>query len=176
MRVIGEFEIDDDPARLDRDAVWAWLSTEAYWGRWRHREHLERQLDAAWRVVGLYRGDRTLGSARAVSDGVSFAYLADVWLDPSVRGHGLGVALVETMLAGGPGMRWSLHTRDAHGLYTRFGFTPPDATLLERRADPEMILRGRDPVVPAAMSFRRRCGLPCDTAADAAPSPRGPRP
>ncbi|MCE0763902.1 GNAT family N-acetyltransferase [Pseudonocardia kujensis] len=138
---MGGFEIDDDPARLDRDAVWAWLSTDAYWGRWRLREHLERQLDAAWRVVGVYRGDRTLGSARAVSDGVSFAYLADVWVDPSVRGHGLGVALVETMLAGGPGMRWSLHTRDAHGLYTRFGFTGPDETLLERPADPEMILR-----------------------------------
>ncbi|GAA4693560.1 hypothetical protein GCM10023215_33620 [Pseudonocardia yuanmonensis] len=141
-RVIGEFEIDDDPARLDRDAVWAWLSTEAYWGRWRHREHLERQLDVAWRVVGLYRGDRTLGSARAVSDGVSFAYLADVWVDPSVRGHGLGVALVEVMLAGGPGMRWSLHTKDAHGLYARFGFGPPDETVLERPASPEVILRG----------------------------------
>lgn len=144
-RVIGEFEIDDDPGRLDRAAVWAWLSTEAYWGTWRHREHLERQLDAAWRVVGLYRGDRTVGSARAVSDGVSFAYLADVWVDPSVRGHGLGVALVEAMLAGGPGMRWSLHTRDAHGLYARFGFAPPDETLLERPADPEVILRGELP-------------------------------
>ncbi|WP_433503442.1 GNAT family N-acetyltransferase [Pseudonocardia halophobica] len=141
-RVIGEFEIDDDPTRLDRDAVWAWLSTEAYWGTWRHREHLEHQLDAAWRVVGLYRGDDTLGSARAVSDGVSFAYLADVWVDPSVRGHGLGVGLVEAMLAGGPGMRWSLHTRDAHGLYARFGFAPPDETLLERSADPEVILGG----------------------------------
>jgi GNAT superfamily N-acetyltransferase len=140
-RVIGEFEIDDDPARLDRDAVWAWLSTEAYWGRWRHREHLERQLDVAWRVVGVYRGDRTLGSARAVSDGVSFAYLADVWVDPAVRGRGLGVALVEMMLAGGPGMRWSLHTKDAHDLYARFGFAAPDDTVLERPSDPEVILR-----------------------------------
>jgi GNAT superfamily N-acetyltransferase len=142
-RVIGEFEIDDDPARLDRDAVWTWLSTQAYWGRWRHREHLERQLDAAWRVVGLYRGPVTLGSARAVSDGVSFAYLADVWVDGSVRGRGLGVALVDHILAAGPGMRWVLHTKDAEGLYQRFGFRPADATVWEREADPEAILAGR---------------------------------
>ncbi|GAA4551943.1 GNAT family N-acetyltransferase [Pseudonocardia xishanensis] len=142
-RTIDEFEIDDDPARVDRAAAWAWLSTQAYWGRWRHREHLERQFDAAWRVVGLYRGDRLLGSARAVSDGVSFAYLADVWVDESVRGHGLGVALVEHMLAGGPGMRWVLHTKDAEGLYQRFGFRPADATVWETDADPERLLAGR---------------------------------
>ncbi|GAA1874655.1 GNAT family N-acetyltransferase [Pseudonocardia ailaonensis] len=138
-REIDEFQIDDDPARLDRDAVWAWLSTQAYWGRWRRREHLETQLDTAWRVVGLYRGDETLGSARAVSDGVSFAYLADVWVDPSVRGRGLGVALVGAMLDGGPGLRWTLHTADAHTLYERFGFRPPDTTALERPADPTLL-------------------------------------
>lgn len=140
QRDLGEFQLDDDPARLDRDAVWAWLSTQAYWGRWRRREHLERQFDGAWRVVGLYRGAETLGSARAVSDGVSIAYLADVWVDPSVRGRGLGVALVETMLAGGPGLRWTLHTADAHPLYERFGFRPPDGTALERPADPGAVL------------------------------------
>ena len=142
-RTIGEFEIDDDPARVDRDAAWAWLSTRAYWGRWRHREHLERQFDSAWRVVGIYRDDTMLGSARAVSDGVSFAYLADVWVDESVRGRGLGVALVEHMLEGGPGMRWVLHTKDAEGLYQRFGFRPADATVWERPADPGRLLAER---------------------------------
>ncbi|WP_181784783.1 GNAT family N-acetyltransferase [Pseudonocardia pini] len=142
-RVIGEFETDDDPTRLDRDAAWAWLSTQAYWGRWRQREHLERQLDSAWRVVGLYRGSETLGSARAVSDGVALAYLADVWVHESVRGRGLGVALVEHLLDAGPGMRWVLHTKDAEGLYQRFGFRPADATVWERDADPEVILAER---------------------------------
>jgi GNAT superfamily N-acetyltransferase len=77
-----------------------------------------------------------VGFARAVSDGVALAYLADVYVEPTVRGRGLGVALVRFMVDGGPGaaFRWSLHTRDAHDLYARFGFAPPDGTYLERPA------------------------------------------
>lgn len=75
-----------------------------------------------------------MGFARAVSDGVAFAYLADVFVDPSTRGHGLGVALVKLMIDDGPGrdFRWTLHTADAHGLYGRYGFIRPDSTYLER--------------------------------------------
>lgn len=128
-------QIDDDPARVDRDAVWRFLSTDAYWGRWRTRADLEKQIAGAWRVVGAYdAGGRTVGFARAVSDGVAFAYLADVYVDPSTRGLGLGVAIVRFMIDDGPGrdFRWTLHTADAHGLYARFGFAPPDPTYLER--------------------------------------------
>ena len=66
-------EYDDDPARVDRDAVWAFLSTEAYWARWRDRAAVEAQLDSAWRLVGAYeRGSgRLVGFARAFSDGVA---------------------------------------------------------------------------------------------------------
>ncbi|MBN9101881.1 MULTISPECIES: GNAT family N-acetyltransferase [unclassified Pseudonocardia] len=130
-----QYELDDDPERVDRDAVWRYLSTDAYWGRWRTREDVEKQIDGAWRIVGAYDLDgRTVGFARAVSDGVAFAYLADVFVDPSTRGHGLGVALVKLMIDDGPGrdFRWTLHTADAHGLYGRFGFIRPDATYLER--------------------------------------------
>jgi GNAT superfamily N-acetyltransferase len=129
------FELDDDPGRVDRDAVWRYLSTEAYWGRWRRRDQLEAQLDGAWRVVGAYDpSGATVGFGRAVSDGVGFAYLADVYVEASVRGRGLGVALVRFMIDDGPGrtFRWTLHTRDAHSLYTRFGFAVPDETFLER--------------------------------------------
>jgi GNAT superfamily N-acetyltransferase len=130
------YELDDDPDRIDRDAVWAFLSTDAYWGRWRSREHVERQIDSAWRVVGAYertRG-RMVGFARAFSDGVGSAYLADVFVHPDARGQGLGKALVHTMIEEGPGrdFRWMLHTDDAHGLYRSFGFSPPDHTYLER--------------------------------------------
>jgi GNAT superfamily N-acetyltransferase len=150
----GVVEFDDDPARVDRDAVWAFLSSEAYWGRWRARADLDRQLDGAWRVVAGYAtepwrasvpddapGDRRairpgelLCFARALSDGVALAYLADVFVDPRVRGAGLGKALVETMIEHGPGsdFRWTLHTKDAHGLYRLFGFTEPNETYLER--------------------------------------------
>ena len=133
----GRYELDDDPQRLDRDAIWAFLSEHAYWGRERGRADVERQLDSAWRVVGAYgAAGRMAGFARAVSDGVSYAYLADVYVVAGARGEGLGTALVATMIDRGPGagFRWCLHTRDAHGLYARFGFAPPDDRYLERPA------------------------------------------
>jgi GNAT superfamily N-acetyltransferase len=136
--VAGDYELDDDRARVDRDALWAFLSTEAYWGRWRTRRVVEQQLDSAWRVVGVYESatGAMVGFARAVSDGAGFAYLADVYIDRRHRGHGLGAELVATMIERGPGasFRWTLHTADAHGLYARFGFTRPDRTYLERPA------------------------------------------
>ncbi|MDT3442699.1 MULTISPECIES: GNAT family N-acetyltransferase [unclassified Pseudofrankia] len=138
MTVPEGFELDDDRGRVDRDAVWAFLSTGAYWGRWRERAHVEAQLDGAWRVVGVYetRTGDLVGFARAISDGVSLAYLADVFIAERVRGMGLGKALVTAMIDDGPGasFRWLLHTADAHGLYLQHGFGPPDETYLERRA------------------------------------------
>lgn len=134
----GEFELDDDPVRVDRDALWAFLSTDVYWARWRARADVERQLDGAWRVVGVYRrtGGELVGFARAVSDGVALAYLADVYLLPEVRGRGLGKELIAVMIERGQGadFRWLLHTSDAHGLYAGFGFAEPGGELLERPA------------------------------------------
>ncbi|MGP3535154.1 GNAT family N-acetyltransferase [Microbacterium sp. RD1] len=137
-----EYDLDDDPRRLDRDAVWKWLSTDAYWGRWRTRDHVEAQFDSAWRVVGAYRRDtgEQVAVARAVGDGVAFAYLADVFVDAAHRGAGLGTRVVRAMIDDGPGasFRWTLFTADAHPLYERFGFAAPDTTAMVRPAAPDM--------------------------------------
>ncbi|KAE8762448.1 GNAT family N-acetyltransferase [Georgenia thermotolerans] len=133
------YDIDDDPTRLDLDTIWAFLSTEAYWNRWRTRGDVEEQVRTAWRVVGAYApGGEQVGFARAVSDGVSFAFLADVFVMPAHRGHGLGKRLVRAMIDDGPGagFRWTLFTGDAHGLYEQFGFAAPDATAMVRPARP----------------------------------------
>lgn len=129
----GGYELDDDPARLDLDAVWAFLSTEAYWGRERSREIFERQVRGAARLVGLYVGDRQVGFARVLSDG-RLAYLADVYVLSEHRGRGLGVELVRAAVEEGQlrDLRWLLHTKDAHGLYEKFGFGPPSDRVLER--------------------------------------------
>jgi len=133
---IDGYELDDDPGRIDRDAVWEFLSTEAYWGTTRGRADFEAQLASAWRVVGAYETatGRQVGFARAISDGVATAYLSDVFILPAARGGGLGRELVATMIDRGPGagFRWSLHTRDAHELYRKFGFAEPDSRYMER--------------------------------------------
>ena len=134
--IFDAYELDDDRDRIDRDAVWDFLSTEAYWGRDRVRADFEAQFASAWRVIGVYETatGRQVGFARAVSDGVSFAYLADVFIRPEARGAGLGKELVATMIDRGPGagFRWTLHTLDAHGLYRKYGFAEPDGRYLER--------------------------------------------
>lgn len=146
MRVThAGYELDDDPTRVDRDAVWEFLSTQAYWGRFRTRADLEAQLASAWRVVGAYDATGAqVGFARAISDGVALAYLADVYVLPGDRGRGLGHALLRVMVDDGPGAayRWLLHTDDAHGLYAAHGFAPADHTALERPR-PNEARRGR---------------------------------
>ena len=135
-RELGEgFELDDDRARVDVDAVHRFLSQEAYWARGRPRETVERLVGEASRVVGIYRAGRQVGFARAFTDGVSIAYLADVYVLPEFRGRGLGVELVREIVEGSPfaDRKWLLHTADAHGLYTRFGFGPPSERVLERQ-------------------------------------------
>ena len=132
----GAYELDDDASRVDVDAVWAFLSTDAYWGKSRTRADFEAQLASAWRVVGVYEAEsgRLVGFARAISDGVAYAYLSDVFVTSQARGKGLGKELVATMVDRGPGarFRWSLHTSDAHGLYQQYGFAVPDDRYLER--------------------------------------------
>lgn len=113
-----------------------YLTRHAYWGRWRTPEQIRSQIASAWRVASAV--DRRTGGqvafARVLSDGVAVAYLADVFVLPEHAGNGIGTAVVEAVLAHDPErqMRWMLHTKDAHGLYRRFGFTEADAMYVER--------------------------------------------
>ena len=134
---MAAYEVDADPERIDMESVWSYLHTEAYWGRGRSRADVEKQVHGAWRVVGAYADDGAqVGFARAVSDGVAFAYLADVFVLKQHRLQGLGRRIVRTMIEDGPGAdyRWLLHTGDAVFLYASLGFKPTDRTVLERPA------------------------------------------
>jgi GNAT superfamily N-acetyltransferase len=130
----GGFELDDDPSRIDVEAVVDFLTNHAYWAEGRPRELVARLIREASRVVGLYHDGRQIGFTRTFSDGASVTYLADVYVLPEYRGRGLGVELVRETVEEGPykDTRWLLHTRDAHSLYERFGFTKPGERLLER--------------------------------------------
>jgi GNAT superfamily N-acetyltransferase len=134
-RDLGDgYELDDDRARIDRDAVHAYLGGVSYWAEGRTRERQDELIDASNRVVGLYKHGRQVGFARAVDcDAAGFMYLADVYVLDEARGGGRGVELVREIVENGPyaDRRWVLHTRDAHALYEKFGFGPNER-LMER--------------------------------------------
>ena len=85
-----------------------------------------------------------VGLARVVSDKATFAWLCDVYILPEHRGHGLGKWLVECVKAH-PDLhglrRWLLATRDAHGLYSQFGFVSPTPGRLMEILDPDIYVR-----------------------------------
>jgi GNAT superfamily N-acetyltransferase len=132
----------------------AFLTTQAYWARWRGAEDIKAQIAAAWRVVGVYdRSGAMVGFARAHSDS-GCAYLSDVYVLPAHRGAGLGQAIVRVMIDEGPGagLRWMLHTSDAHGLYRQFGFATPRPSVHGARA------ASRSRATTAAARHRRDAG------------------
>jgi len=130
------YDISTNADRLDRDVIWHYLSTEAYWGRARTREIVETQIDRAWRLVGAYETatGAMVGFARALSDGLSLAYLADVFVLPEHQGRGIATAMLDELIERGPGahLRWTLFTSDAHELYRKFGFVEPDRAAMVR--------------------------------------------
>jgi len=133
-RLDDGYELDDDPARLDTTAIHRYLSEDSYWAAGRTREAVEASITGSTQTIGLYRDGRQLGFARVISDGVTRAYLADVFVLPEARGRGLGVELVREAVERGPhrDVPFLLHTADAHALYERFGFRRVGERLMER--------------------------------------------
>jgi GNAT superfamily N-acetyltransferase len=134
----GGYELDDDRGRVDVDVVYRYLSEVAYWVRGRDRATIERLVRESTRVIGAYLGDEQVGFARVVSDGSSMAWLGDVFVLAEHQGQGLGVELVRDAVEHPEhrDLAWFLSTRDAHGLYARFGFQAPgDRTMVRVRPD-----------------------------------------
>jgi GNAT superfamily N-acetyltransferase len=129
------YELDDDRARIDRDAVHRFISEESYWAKGRPRETMDGLIERAARNVGLYAPDGSqVGYSRTVdAPDAWLVYLADVYVLDGHRGRGLGVELVRFTVDEGAfaGRRWVLHTLDAHRLYEKFGFEAGER-LLER--------------------------------------------
>ena len=122
----GEFVVSTDPARLDLDVIHGFL-TNCYWAKGIPREVVARSIQHSL-CFGVYDGSGALvGFARVVSDFATVAYLGDVFVLESHRGRGLSKWMMECIMQH-PSLqglrRWILLTRDAHGLYSQFGFTP----------------------------------------------------
>lgn len=110
---------------LDIDVIHGFLS-RSYWAQGIPRETVERCIRHSL-CFGVYHGSAQVGFARVISDYTTVAYLADVFIIEAHRGKGLSVMLMNEIIAH-PQLqglrRFILATRDAHGLYERFGFSP----------------------------------------------------
>jgi GNAT superfamily N-acetyltransferase len=117
--------LTSDPGRVDVGRVHAWLSEQAYWANGRERAVVESSI-AGSRPYSVHAGDQQAAFARVVTDGATFAWICDVFVDEPHRGRGLGTWLVQSIVAdlAGEGVpRARLATNDAHEVYRRCGFT-----------------------------------------------------
>jgi len=122
----GEYLISTDKNRLDLAVIHDFL-TISYWATNVPVDVVKRSIEHSL-TFGVYRGEQQVGFARVVTDYATYAYLRDVFILEPFRGQGLSKWLMEVIVAH-PELqglrRWALHTRDAHGLYSKVGFTEP---------------------------------------------------
>ena len=115
---------DSDQRPTDAGQLHALLS-ETYWANTRSLEAVETSLQASLTIFARDERGKLIGSARAVTDGVTFSWICDVVVAPSQRGHGIGKELVSRLLADERTLntRKVLVTKDAQGLYSKYGFS-----------------------------------------------------
>lgn len=120
------FVVTDDRARVDLDVVSGYLANESYWAPARTRAAQEKANASSWCFSLFDESTGTqVGFARLVTDYSTFAWLADVLVVPEYQARGLGTFLVGCVAEAAADIgRLLLGTRDAHGLYAKFGFTP----------------------------------------------------
>lgn len=140
---MGELRLSTDPTEMDAVAIHAVL-TEMYWSRGIPLDTMRRAIEGSL-AIGVFDGDRQVAFARAVTDGATFAYVSDVYVLEAYRGRGIATRMMEAMTTH-PRLqglrRWLLSTRDAHGLYLKFGFAPVSAPdRLMERIDPDLYVR-----------------------------------
>ncbi|MFG2950683.1 GNAT family N-acetyltransferase [Streptomyces adustus] len=128
--LVEGYELSTDPDRVDVARVHHWLSTDAYWAIGRSREKHERAIAGSldFGVYDMVSGEQ-VAYARVVTDKATFAWLCDVYVHASVRGKGIGTALVAAVreqLRPYGLRRLLLATHDAHGVYEKVGFRALD--------------------------------------------------
>ena len=122
----SDYNISTDKEKLQLPVIHQYLSIESYWAKHVPLEIVKQSIEGSF-CFGVYFKNEQVGFARVITDHATFAYLADVFILEAHRGKGLSKWLMEFIMAH-PKLqglrRFCLATRDAHGLYKQFGFTP----------------------------------------------------
>ncbi len=128
MDILQELEVSSEKSRLDIDVIHGFLKRSS-WASNRTRETLAKSIQNSL-CFGAYLKNRQVGFSRVVTDGCTFAYLCDVFVDEKFRGLGISKHLMDEIMMH-PDLqsyrRFTLATRDAHGLYAKYGFKLVDA-------------------------------------------------
>ncbi len=129
-----DYTISTNPALINVVAVHQYLSEESYWAKGISFSIVQKSINHSL-CFGLYKQDVMVGFARLITDTATFAYLCDVFILPAHQGNGLGKWLIQT-IQNYPELqglrRWMLATKDAHGLYTQYGWEPLTEELSKR--------------------------------------------
>jgi GNAT superfamily N-acetyltransferase len=122
----GNYTVSTDKGRLDIAVIHDFLANHSYWSPGISLPVVQRGIENSL-CFGLYEQNEQVGFARVITDYTALAYLLDVFILEPYRGQGLGKWLIECIVSH-PELRgvrrWMLATRDAHGLYARYGFQP----------------------------------------------------
>ncbi|HTA62257.1 MAG TPA: GNAT family N-acetyltransferase [Bacteroidia bacterium] len=123
---LADYSISTDKEKLQLNVIHHYLSVESYWAKHITVEIVKQSIEGSL-CFGVYFKTEQIGFARVITDYATFGYLADVFILGAHRGKGLSKLLMESIMAH-PKLqglrRFCLATRDAHNLYTQFGFTP----------------------------------------------------
>lgn len=119
------FYVSDDPSRLDVPSIHRWLSEESYWALGRSEMVVEKSIEHSI-PLGCFNPDHVqVAFARWVTDGATFGWLCDVFVESHSRGQGLGKFIVRCAVQH-PEVRGVrlllLATKDAHDVYRSVGF------------------------------------------------------
>jgi GNAT superfamily N-acetyltransferase len=154
----GDFLISTDPARLDLPLIHDFVANRSYWALGRPLDVARRSLENSL-CFGLYEWGRQVGLVRVVTDRATFAWLCDVFVLEDYRGRGLAKWLMWCVMSH-PALqglrRVLLGTRDAHGLYAQYGFTPlADPTRFMEVFRPDVYRARQSSHVPGEGAFDR---------------------
>ncbi len=122
---MNSYFISTDKSRLDVNLVVDYLKNRSYWAKERTEAAIRRSIENSF-CFGIYdETGKQVGFARAVTDFAVFAWLMDVFILEDYQRQGLGQRLMQEIISH-PELktviRWGLGTKDAHGLYEKFGF------------------------------------------------------
>ena len=120
-----EYIISDDKSKLDLDWIYDILS-KSYWANTRSKEVVLKTIENS-HCFSLFHNSKQIGFGRVITDYATFAYLCDVIIDDDYRGNGLGKWFASTIVNESKcseSRKWMLITKDAHNLYSKYGFAP----------------------------------------------------